>query len=210
VLCCATVPLGFVLGYAAHCWEMFCLRAWLVAFLGFLLAGEAGGIAPGPAGLAMVIAVIGSCSNVGLSELVRRYGRRHMVTAVMLTGILAGIATGASWQLPAWCGLLAVAVYYATIMADAGALIAGVIAATPPVMRGRMLGLNSMLGFAAGLVSPAAFGLALDLGGGAEEGWAWLAAFTVLVLPNLLGIFGLRRLAGPALPQPRGTLQPAG
>src|SRR5262249_30671520 len=31
--------LGYILGYAAHCWELYGLRAWMVAFLAFAAGG---------------------------------------------------------------------------------------------------------------------------------------------------------------------------
>jgi hypothetical protein len=54
-----------------------------------------------------------------------------------------------------------------------------------------------MLGFSAGLVAPTAFGIILDLAGGAQSGQAWSASFVALALPNLIAIAVLRYLAAP-------------
>jgi len=54
-----------------------------------------------------------------------------------------------------------------------------------------------MLGYGAGLFAPTVFGAILDLAGGAQQGWAWAAAFAALALPNVIAIVILRRL-GPA------------
>ena len=34
--------IGYVLGYGAHCWELFGFRTWLVAFMAFAAAGSVG------------------------------------------------------------------------------------------------------------------------------------------------------------------------
>jgi hypothetical protein len=47
-------------------------------------------------------------------------------------------------------------------------------------------------------VAPTAFGIILDLAGGAQSGQAWSASFVALALPNLIAIAVLRRLAAPA------------
>ena len=92
------------------------------------------------------------------------------------------------------------ACYYATVMADSGALTAGTVAAAKPDQRGATLGVHSMLGFSAGLVAPTSFGIVLDLAGGAQSGRAWAASFAVLALPNLIAIAVLRRLSAGAQP----------
>jgi len=53
-----------------------------------------------------------------------------------------------------------------------------------------------MLGFSAGLVAPTAFGVILDLAGGAQSGRAWAASFIMLAVPNLVAIVVLRWLTG--------------
>jgi hypothetical protein len=53
-------------------------------------------------------------------------------------------------------------------------------------------------------VAPTAFGIILDLAGGAQSGQAWTASFVALALPNLIAIAVLRHLAAPA-----GTLSVA-
>src|SRR6185312_15077958 len=117
-----------------------------------------------------------------------------------LTGFAFGVATGLSWQLSFAASIALLACYYATVMADSGALTAGTVAAATPEQRGATLGVHSMLGFTAGLVAPTSFGIILDLAGGAQSGRAWAASFTVLALPNLIAIVVLRRLSASATP----------
>jgi MFS family permease len=113
----------------------------------------------------------------------------------MAIGFVFGIATGLSWQVSFTVSVALLACYYATVMADSGALTAGTVAAAHPDQRGATLGVHSMLGFTAGLVAPTSFGVILDLAGGAQSGWGWTASFTVLALPNLIAIVVLRRLS---------------
>ena len=193
--------LGYISGYVAHCWELYGSRAWMVAFLTFA-AGEATGATSrldAPT-LASIISLGGIASSIGCNEFAKRLGRANLVTGIMVTGLVFGIATGLSWQVSFIASVALLTCYYATIMADSGALTAGTVAASRPEQRGATLGVHSMLGFSAGLVAPTSFGLILDLAGGAQSGRAWAASFTVLALPNLIAIAVLRRLSrSPAL-----------
>lgn len=191
--------LGYISGYVAHCWELYGSRAWMVAFLTFA-AGSATGTAKSMDAptLASIISLGGIASSIGCNEFAKKFGRANLVTGIMATGLFFGIATGLSWQVSFAASIALLACYYATIMADSGALTAGTVAAAKPEQRGATLGVHSMLGFTAGLVAPTSFGVILDLAGGAQSGRAWAASFIVLALPNLIAIAVLRRLAAPA------------
>jgi MFS family permease len=189
--------LGYIVGYIVHCWEVQGLRAWMVAFLSFA-AGQASGWSGGlnAATIATLISLGGIASSITANEFAKRLGRINLVTVIMVIGVILGVATGFSWRLSLVAVVVLVALYYATMMADAGALAAGTVAAAKPEQRGATLGVYSMLGYGAGLVAPTTFGVVLDLAGGAQSGWAWAAAFAVLAAPNLLAIVVLRWLAG--------------
>jgi MFS family permease len=193
--------LGYIFGYVAHCWELYGSRAWMVAFLTFAAGaatGSSGGLdAPT---LASIISLGGIASSIGCNEFAKRFGRANLVTGIMLTGFVFGVATGLSWRLSLIASVACLACYYAAVMADSGALTAGTVAAAKPEQRGATLGVHSMLGFSAGLVAPTTFGIILDLAGGAQSGQAWSASFVALALPNLIAIAVLRRLAAPAAP----------
>ena len=196
--------LGYIFGYVAHCWELYGSRAWMVAFLTFA-AGTATGSPNGTHNggldaptLASIISLGGIASSIGCNEFAKRFGRANLVTGIMLTGFAFGIATGLSWRLSLIASVACLACYYAAVMADSGALTAGTVAAAKSEQRGATLGVHSMLGFSAGLVAPTAFGIILDLAGGAQSGQAWSASFVALALPNLIAIAALRRLAAPA------------
>ncbi len=93
--------------------------------------------------------------------------------------------------------LAAVALYQMLNMADSATLTAGLVAAAPAELRGAAMGLYSLAGFAGGVLGPAIFGVALDLGGGAQSSaaWAW-GYFAVgagcLAAPVAVRLFGGR------------------
>ncbi len=195
--------LAYISGYVAHCWELYGVRAWMVAFLTFA-AGSAGGFAGGldAPTLAAIISLAGIASSIGCNEFAKKFGRANLIVAIMTAGIVFGVATGFSWRLSFGAAIVLLAAYYATVMADSGALTAGTVSAAHPDQRGATLGVHSMLGFSAGLVAPTAFGMILDIAGGATSGWAWGAAFIALASPNVIAIVILRRLGGVPAAQP--------
>lgn len=193
--------LGYISGYVAHCWELYGSRAWMVAFLTFAAGGATGAATTLDAPtLASIISLGGIASSIGCNEFAKRLGRANLITGIMALGFVFGIAAGLSWRVSFVASVALLACYYATVMADSGALTAGTVAAARPDQRGATLGVHSMLGFSAGLVAPTSFGLILDLAGGAQSGWAWAASFAVLALPNLIAIAVLRRLSAGAQP----------
>jgi hypothetical protein len=126
----------------------------------------------------------------------------------MVAGLLFGIGTGFSLHLSLIFTVALLTAYYATVMADSGALTAGTVAAAKLDQRGATLGVHSMLGFTAGLVAPTVFGVVLDLAGGASRAGAWTTAFVVLALPNIVAIPVLRRLAGAPSAPPGAGIKP--
>jgi MFS family permease len=199
--------LGYISAYVAHCWELYGLRAWMVAFLAFIAAHETGlGIASLDAPtLAAVISLGGIASSIGCNEFAKKFGRANLVTAIMSASLVFGIAAGFSWRLSFYVAITLLTLYYAAVMADSGALTAGTVSVSHPEQRGATLGVHSMLGFGSGLVAPTAFGVILDLAGGAQSGWAWSAAFVSLVLPTVITIGLLRRFSAAATAPPQPT-----
>jgi MFS family permease len=179
--------LGYVGGYAVHCWELFGLRAWIVALLAFGFAsGSVASVPLAPASAAALINLVGIPASILGNELAGRIGRRRLILGVMLlSGVLAwvaGLAILWPWQL-----LLAVLLLYnVAVMADSAALTAGLIAAADPLRRGAAMAVYSMFGFGAGFFGPLLFGTVLDAGGGHLSATAWLFACGGLGLGSLL------------------------
>ncbi|MFA6313662.1 MAG: MFS transporter [Sterolibacterium sp.] len=181
--------LGYVAGYAVHCWELFGLRAWIVALLAFGFAAGSAAAVPvplSPASAAALINLIGIPASILGNELAGRFGRRRLILGVMLlSGVLAwlaGLAILWPWQL-----LLGVLLLYnVAVMADSAALTAGLIAAADPRRRGAAMAVYSMFGFGAGFFGPLLFGAVLDGGGGHLSATGWLLACGSLGLGSLL------------------------
>lgn len=189
--------LAYNLGYAAHIWELFGFRAWLVTFLVFVFTLQPA-LAAGPwtpTQAATVLLLIGMPASILGNELATHFGRRRMVACFMIGSGAISLVIGFLAAAPLWLlgGLLAA--YGLLIMADSGALTAGAVISATPERRGATMALHSLLGFGAGFVSPLAFGLALDLGGGMQSGFAWGLAFALMGLGVLLGPLVLGLLA---------------
>jgi MFS family permease len=162
---------GYIAGYAAHCWELFGLRSWMVAFIAFAFAaGHA--VAPiDPTTAAAAINLLGLPASILGNEAAQRSGRRRWIGAVMLvSGLLCWLA-GFSAAWPWWLMLAILSGYFVAVMADSATLTAGLVAATPLAQRGAAMALYSLLGFGAGFVSPLAFGAVLDLAGSGALAW---------------------------------------
>ncbi|MCG6871752.1 MAG: MFS transporter [Gammaproteobacteria bacterium] len=184
--------LTWSLAYAGHSWELLALRAWLVALLGFNLARQ--GTDPGawdPGNVATLVALGGVPASVLGAEIARLMGRRRTIRVVMAISLLLAVALGAaaggSYR---WLAGLAL-VYNVFILADSGAITAGVIHSTPADLRGAAMAVHSILGFSAGIVGPLAVGLALDLAGGGDSVFAWLLGVITIGLGSILGLLAL-------------------
>jgi MFS family permease len=73
-------------------------------------------------------------------------------------------------------------------------MTASVVSAADPAHRGATLALYSMVGFSTGFISPALFGVVLDLAGGRGEVIAWGLAFASLGLVSVLGAIPARMI----------------
>ncbi|PIX73947.1 MAG: MFS transporter, partial [Rhodocyclales bacterium CG_4_10_14_3_um_filter_68_10] len=154
---------GYVLGYAAHSWELFGLRSWVVAFLAFAFAYTPGARIPwGAAAVAAAINLLGIPASILGNELALRFGRARVIAAVMAASATLAWLAGFSAPLAWWLTAALVALYFVAVMGDSAALTAGVAAAAPAGKRGTVLAVYSFSGFAAGFLGPLAFGLVLD------------------------------------------------
>jgi len=181
----------YIVGYSLHCWELFGLRSWLVAFIAFAYA--ASGAAPpiGPTEAAAAINLLGLPASILGNEAAGRVGRSRWIAGVMIaSGVLCWLA-GVSSAWPWWLMLAALGLYFTTVMADSAALTAGLVAATPLAQRGAAMALYSLLGFGAGFVAPLVFGATLDAAGGGSMAWA--LAFGTLGSGGLMWALVTRR-----------------
>lgn len=194
--------MGFILAYAAHNWELFAFRSWLVAFLAFSLtvqpAGQGGW--PAPALVAAISALIAMLASIGGGEAADRWGRKRMIAAYMtvsgLMGLVVGFLPGLSYG---W--VIALMFLYTTaIQTDSAALTTGTLLAAEPGRRGATLGLHALVGFGGGALGPLAVGLVLDSTGGGADALSWGLGFAAMGSAAFLGplaFFLLRRRTPP-------------
>lgn len=183
----------YIFGYAVHCWELFGLRSWLVAFIVFAAAASARPPPLSATEAAALINLLGLPASILGNEAAGRVGRSRWIMAVMLTsGALCWLAgLPASW--PWWLMLATLALYFTSVMADSAALTAGLVAAAPLAQRGAAMAVYSLLGFGAGFVAPLVFGATLDAAGG--DATAWALAFGTLGSGGLVWALTARRRA---------------
>lgn len=164
---------GYVLGYAAHCWELFGLRSWIVGLLAY--SASQGQLPLAPATAAAVINLVGIPASILGNEFAGRHERQRYIRWVMLgSGMLAWLVGAmASWP---WALFVLLFAYQALVMADSAALTAGLVAVADPARRGAVMAVYSMAGFGAGFIAPLVAGAVLDAGGGAQSSLAWLLA----------------------------------
>lgn len=186
----------YILGYAAHCWELFGFRSWIVAFFAFSLTGTAGGVTAigSAAALAAVVNLLGPAASILGNELATRGDRRRVVGWTMAISIALAGMVGFTIALPWYIAFAAMCVYFLVIMGDSAALTAGVIAAAAAHQRGATMALHSLLGFGAGFIAPVVFGAVLDIFGGNVSTLAWGFAFASLGSGCLLALLTRRLL----------------
>jgi MFS family permease len=174
------VVMGYVLGYGVHAWELLGLRAWIVAFLVF--SGQASGGAGGPsptqaAALGALVAVVASMAG---AELASRFGRRRVITIIMLVSAAIGCGIGFAGTLPYGWVVVLTMVYIFAVQGESAALTTGTVQAAPAGRQGATLAVHSISGFTGGFFGPLVFGVFLDLSGGGESVMSWGVAFVSL------------------------------
>lgn len=183
--------LGYVLGYGAHCFELYALRTWIVAFWTYIAASNGGSAVLEPIAVSVIAAVLAMPASILGNEAAIRYGRQRVIAWFMcIAGAIAiaiGLATSASPAI-----LLALLLVYAlAIPADSGALTSGMSASAAPAYRGATMALHSTVGFGLSAAGGWAIGVALDAGGGMDTRSGWLLAFIVMGAGGLLGPLAL-------------------
>jgi predicted MFS family arabinose efflux permease len=183
--------MGYVLGYAAHVWELFGARSWMVAFLGFVLLQHPGETGPAPTTIATIGTLIAMASSVWGADLAVRFDRRRLCAFAMLASAALAAGIGFCAALPYLAVATLMLAYNFFIQLDSAALTTGAVLAADPARRGATMAVHSLLGFSAGFCGPIAFGAILDAAGGAENGFAWGLAFASLGAVVALGPLAL-------------------
>jgi predicted MFS family arabinose efflux permease len=183
--------LGYILGYGAHCFELYGLRTWMVAFWAFVVAQSDGSALLGPVTVSVIVTLLSLPASVLGNEAALRYGRHRALTVIMLASAAVAAAIGLSiGASPVWL-LALVLVYGFTVPADSGALTSGTTASAVPINRGATLALHSTVGFGLSALGAWGAGVMLDLAGGPAQRSGWLAMFMLLAAGVLLGPIAL-------------------
>jgi predicted MFS family arabinose efflux permease len=196
--------LGYILGYGLHCFELYGMRTWIVAFWTFVVAHHGGAVPLGTLAVSVLVSIMAFPASITGNELALKYGRHRALSAVMLasaaTAILLGVFAGAN----PWILVVLLAIYSFTVPADSGALTSGMTASATPGQRGATMALHSTVGFGLSAVGAWGMGAAIDFAGGPNRTSGWFAGFALLGSVIALGPFVLRwsrqphaSLAGP-------------
>jgi MFS family permease len=182
--------------YAAHMWEMFGMRGWVVAFLTACLLtarydlGKAVGLS---AAIAGAVTLAGALSNALGGTLSDRFGRVNTIIVVMIGSSLLSFMIGWTRGLPIAFIIVLSILYGFMVTGESSVLSTGVTEMARPGGLGRTMALQSLIGWGAASLSPIAFGYVLDLTNpsdaltrfGYVPNWGW--AFVILGVGGLMG-----------------------
>ena len=91
------------MAYGAHCFELYGLRTWIVAFWGFVAAS---GDAPMSAiAVSTIVTILAMPASILGNELALKFGRHRAITVVMLASAAVALAIGLSAGLSPWLSL---------------------------------------------------------------------------------------------------------
>jgi MFS family permease len=188
--------MSYVLTYAAHMWELFAMRSWMVAFLAFSLSlqpTEEGHWSP--ATITALAALVAVGANVGGAELAIRFGRRRILTLIMWSSAIFAFGFGFTGTLPYPVVAFLCVLYTMFVTADSGAIHTGAVLNAEPERRGATMAIQSLLGFAIASVAPLVIGVVLDATGSGGSVNSWGAAFIAMGVvvafgPVILALLG--------------------
>jgi MFS family permease len=183
--------MGYILGYGAHCFELYGMRTWVVAFWSFVAARSGGSALLDPITVSVVVTILAMPASVLGNEAAIRFGRHRTIVLVMLISGAIAIATGLLADASPAVLLALMLIYAISVPADSGALTSGMSASAQPQFRGATLALHSTIGFGLSALGGWGVGVALDAGGGPATATGWLGGFLVMAAGALLGPLAL-------------------
>jgi predicted MFS family arabinose efflux permease len=182
--------MGFVLGYGAHCFELYGIRTWLVAFWTFVAMKNSETVLT-PIVVSVLFSVLAMPASILGNELALKFGRHRAISFVMFVSAFIALLIGVSADQSPWFLLPLIMIYAITVPADSGALTSGMAMAANPDYRGATMAMHSTVGFSLSALGAWSLGIALDVAGGPLNASAWLTAFSVLAAGILLGPLAL-------------------
>ncbi len=186
-----TKAMGFVFGYGAHCFELYGIRTWLVAFWTFVALKNSDTSVLTPIVVSVIFSLLAMPASILGNEFALRVGRHRAISIVMFASAAVALLIGLFANQSPWFLLPLLLAYAITVPADSGALTSGMSMAAHPDYRGATMAAHSTVGFSLSALGAWGVGVALDLAGGPLSANAWLAAFSVLAAGILLGPLAL-------------------
>lgn len=186
--------MSYILAYCGHNWELFAFRSWAVAFLVFARSQNPdNSLSLDATVIAAALTLLGVPSSILGNELALRYGRRRIISAIMVVSVLLSLLIGAASNVSYGLVVGMCLLFGALLTGDSGAITAGTVAAATAKERGATLAMHAMIGFIGGIFGPLCVGVVLDAAGGASV-FAWSLAIAVMGLGSALALFSIRFL----------------
>jgi predicted MFS family arabinose efflux permease len=183
--------LGYVLGYGAHCFELYGMRTWIVAFWSFVVAQNGGSALLAPVAVSVLVTLLAMPASIFGNEAALHFGRHRAIAAIMIASGALILTIGLCAGLSPYLLLPLVLLHAVSLNGDSGALTSGMTQSAIPAYRGATMALHSTVGFGLSAVGAWAAGVALDAGGGPSSASGWTAAFSLLAVGILLGPLAL-------------------
>ena len=184
--------LGFILGYGAHCFELYGVRTWIVAFWTFVTARQPGGVWFSPLAVSVAFSLLAMPSSIFGNEVAMRFGRYRALTLLMLASALVAIGIACSMSAPPIVLLALLTAYAFTVPSDSGALTSGMTMSAEPSHKGATMALHTTVGFGLSAAGAWGAGFVLDLAGGPSTASGWSALFALLAASIVLGPLALK------------------
>ena len=179
--------MGYILGYGAHCFELYGMRTWIVAFWTYVVARNGASSLLEPIVVSVLVTVLAMPASILGNEFSIRFGRHRAVSVIQIVSALVALSIGALAGGPPLLLLILVLCYAVTVPADSGSLTAGMSASADPRFKGATMAMHSTVGFGLSALAGWTVGAALDAFGGASSPSGWMAGFSVLAAGVLFG-----------------------
>jgi predicted MFS family arabinose efflux permease len=179
--------MGYILCYGAHCFELYGMRTWIVAFWTFVVQRQSEQPWLSPMEVSVLVTLLAMPASILGNELSLRCGRHRSITWIQVLSAVVALAIGWFADAPSGWLLALVLLYAVTVPADSGSITSGMSASADPRFRGVTLAMHSTVGFGLSALAGWLVGVSLDAFGGAQEPRAWAAGFAVLALGVSVG-----------------------